>query len=155
MATVDLHELKVYQLAMRAGADVWSLTVGWEWLAQQTVGVQWIRAADAIAANISEGHGRGSAKENVRFCYYALGSLLQTQTWLEKAAERKLVIDSVARDLSLKFEILRHQLEGYIVSLDPSAPNQSNAVRGSSSGGSIHLLPLEELFHPRTNAWNN
>lgn len=155
MATVDLHELKVYQLAMRAGADVWSLTVGWDWLAQQTVGVQWIRAADAIAANISEGHGRGSAKENVRFCYYALGSLLQTRTWLEKAAERKLVIDSVARDLSTKFETLRHQLEGYIVSLDPSAPSQSNAVRGASSGGSIHLLPLEEFFLPRTDAWHN
>lgn len=153
MGKVELHELKVYQLAMRVGEDVWSLTAGWEWVTKQTVGVQWIRAADSIAANIAEGYGRGSAKENVRFCYDALGALRQTQTWLEKAAARRLVVQSVAGELSLKLETLRRQLENYIDSFEI---NQSETSSGTTPrGGSIHLLPLEELFHPRPPAWNS
>lgn len=152
MSTVALHELKVYQLAMRVGEDVWSVTAGWDTIAKQTVGLQWIRAADSIAANISEGAGRSSAKENVRFCCNALGSLSQAQTWLEKAAARRLVIDSVARELFMKLETLRRQLDNYIETFEPA---HSNSARDSSQDSSIHLLPLEEFFHPRTSAWHN
>ena len=152
MGKVDLHELKVYQLAMRVGEDVWSLTAGWELIAKQTVGLQWIRAADSIAANIAEGCGRCSAKEIAGFCYDALGALRQTQTWLEKATARRLVVQSVAGELSQKLETLRRQLENFIDSFEI---NQSNAARETSRDGSIHLLPLEELFHPRPPAWNS
>ena len=152
MGTVGLHELKVYQLAMRVGEDVWALTAGWDSMAKQTVGMPWIRAADSIAASISEGYGRGSAKENVRYCCNALGALRQTQTWLEKAVVRRLVADSVARELSLKLDTLRRQLDNYIGAFEP-AP--SSSVRETSKDGSIHLLPLEEFFHPRTSARHN
>ena len=152
MSTVALHELKVYQLAMRVGEDVWSVTAGWDLIAKQTVGLQWIRAADSIASHISEGFGRGSAKENVRFCYNAQGALSQTQTWLEKTVARRLVSDSVARELSLKLDTLRRQLDNYIETFEP-AP--SSSVRETSQAGSIHLLPLEEFFHPRTSARHN
>ncbi len=143
MGTVDLHELRVYQLAMRVGEDVWSLTLGWEWLAKQTVGLQWIRSADSIAANISEGYGRYSFKENARFCYYARGSLRETQTWLEKAITRKLVTESIADELSLKLETLRRQLDNYIHSFGRA---QSSTVREDSPDASIDLPPLEEFL---------
>ena len=107
MGTVDLHELRVYQLAMRVGEDVWSITGGWEWLAKQTIGLQWIRSADSIAANISEGYGRYSFKENAKFCYYARGSLRETQTWLEKALSHQLLNPGAADDLALRLEALR------------------------------------------------
>ena len=143
MGTVDLHELRVYQLAMRVGEDVWSLTVGWEWLAKQTVGLQWIRSADSIAANISEGYGRYSFKENARFCYYARGSLRETQTWLEKAIARSLVSRPVAEELSLKLETLRRQLDNYIHSFGRT---QSSTVREDSPDASIDFPPLEEFL---------
>lgn len=143
MGTVDLHELRVYQLAMRVGEDVWSLTVGWEWLAKQTVGLQWIRSADSIAANISEGYGRYSFKENARFCYYARGSLLETQTWLEKAIARSLVAGPIADELSLKLETLRRQLDNYIHSFGRT---QCSSVREDSPDASIVLPPLEEFL---------
>jgi four helix bundle protein len=151
MGTVDLHELKIYQLAMRVGEDVWALTVGWDTMSKQTIGVQWVRSADSIASNISEGHGRGSVEENARFCCNALGSLSQTHTWLEKAASRRLILDSVARELSMKLDALSGQLDNYIHSLELK---QASAVRETSRDGSIHLLPLEEFFHPRPPAWN-
>ncbi|MCX6836977.1 MAG: four helix bundle protein [Verrucomicrobia bacterium] len=143
MGTVDLHELRVYQLAMRVGEDVWSLTVGWEWLAKQTVGLQWIRSADSIAANISEGYGRYSFKENARFCYYARGSLRETQTWLEKAIARSLVAGPIADELSLKLETLRRQLDNYIHSFGRT---QCSSVREDSPDASIVLPPLEEFL---------
>jgi four helix bundle protein len=143
MGTVDLHELRVYQLAMRVGEDVWSLTVGWEWLAKQTVGLQWIRSADSIAANISEGYGRYSFKENARFCYYARGSLRETQTWLEKAIARSLVAGPIADELSLKLETLRRQLDNYIHSFGRT---QCSSVREDSPDAFIVLPPLEEFL---------
>ena len=50
-----------------------------------------MEAADSIAANISEGHGRYFFKENRNFCYYARGSLVETKTWLFKARTRNLI----------------------------------------------------------------
>lgn len=143
MGTVDLHELRVYQLAMRVGEDVWSMTIGWEWLAKQTVGLQWIRSADSIAANIFEGYGRYSFKENARFCCYARGSLRETQTWPEKAIVRSLVIEPAASELSLKLETLRRQLDNYIHSF---GRNQSTTVRETHSDDPIDLPPLEEFL---------
>ena len=152
MGTVDPYELKVYHLAMRVGEDVWSLTVGWDLIAKQTVGLQWIRAADSIAANLSEGGGSSFARENARCYYNALGSLRQTQTWLEKAVSRGLVIQAAARELSQKLGTLQRQLDHCIASFDH---DQNNKARETSRNGSTHLLPLEELFHPRPSARNN
>jgi len=123
MATVDLNELRVYQLAMRAGEDVWSLVDTWPWLAKQSVGLQWIRSADSIAANIAEGYGRYSFRENARFCYFARGSLRESQTWLTKAIRRQLIAPEAADDLTMRFETLRRQLDNYIHSLGKSKPD--------------------------------
>jgi four helix bundle protein len=152
MGTVDLNELKVYQLAMRVGEDVWSLTVGWDLMAKQTVGLHWIRAADSIATHLSEACGSSFAKENVRSYSSAMGSLRLTQTWLEKATSRGLVIHAVARELALKIDALKRQLDHCIASYDHDL---TNSVRETSRDGSIHLLPLEELFHPRPSSRNN
>ena len=143
MGTVDLHELRVYQLAMRVGEDVWSITGGWEWLAKQTIGLQWIRSADSIAANISEGYGRYSFKENAKFCYYARGSLRETQTWLEKALSRQLLNPGAADDLALRLEALRRQLDNYIHSLGRIS---DNVLREESSETEVELPPLEEFL---------
>jgi len=148
MATDDLQQLKVYQLAMRVGEGVWALTAGWEWLVKQTVALPWIRAADSIATNISKGYGHYASNENVRFFYHALGSIRETQTWLEKARARRLIIEPAANELALKLETLRRHLDLYINSLDL---DQTDTIRE----GTTDLLPLEEFFHPRPPAWNN
>lgn len=151
MATVELHDLKVYQLAMRVGEDVWSLTAGWDWLAKQTIGVHWIRSADSIAASIAESHGRCSEKDGVHFYSDALAHLSQTQTWLEKVMARKLVPDPVARELSEKLESLRCLLNHHLGSIKQSP---FGIVPPSTRGDSIHLLPLEEFFYPHSSGWN-
>lgn len=120
MATVDLQNLRVYQQAMQIGEAVWALVDGWQSFPKQSLGLQWVRAADSIAANISEGYGRFSFRENARFLYYDRGSLRETQTWLSKAGTRGLVPISEATDLSDSLEKLRHSLDNYIHSLGKS-----------------------------------
>jgi four helix bundle protein len=110
----SLNDLEIYREAMRLGEIVWDWVTQWDFLAKDTVGRQIIRATDSIASNISEGHGRFHYKENQKFCYYARGSLAETQTWLEKAARRELVDAESARQLYRDLEALRKRLNAYI-----------------------------------------
>lgn len=77
---MKLEELEVYQLAMKLADDIWDIVVVWEYFEKNGLGRQWTDAADSIGANISEGYGRYSAKDNRRFCMIARGSLYETNT---------------------------------------------------------------------------
>ena len=85
-----LEDLEVYQQAMELGEKVWEIAINWNYFAKDTIGKQLVRAVDSVAANLSEGFGRFSYKENRQFCYYARGSLYETKTWLTKGKNRKL-----------------------------------------------------------------
>ena len=67
---MKLDELHVYQLVMETGEVIWEIVNKWDYFSKDTVGKQLVRAVDSIAANLSEGYGRYSYKENKQFCYY-------------------------------------------------------------------------------------
>ena len=117
----SLNDLEIYREAMRLGEIVWNWVVVWGFLAKDTVGKQFVRSIDSIAANIAEGHGRFHYKENQKFCYYSRGSLVESQTWLEKAARRELVDQDQARQLYRDLESLRKRLNAYIKSIGPQS----------------------------------
>jgi len=50
---MKLEELQVYQLAMDIGEKVWGLGIKWDYFAKDTLGKQFVRAADSVAANLS------------------------------------------------------------------------------------------------------
>lgn len=117
---MDLNELHVYQRSMKLIEEIWDEVVEWDFFARDTVGKQLIRAADSIAANISEGHGRFHYGENRQFCYYARGSLQEVQTWLTKAYRRRLLDTACYRMLRDDLVTVRRMLNGYIRSIGPS-----------------------------------
>ena len=55
---MKLEDLQVYQLAMNIGEQVWKIVLEWNYFARDTVGKQLVKAADSVAANLSEGWGR-------------------------------------------------------------------------------------------------
>ena len=117
MSLSTINDLEIYREAMSLGESVWSLVVAWDFLAKDTVGKQLVRSADSIAANISEGYGRYHFKENQKFCYYARGSLEETQTWIEKSVRRNLVEKDQGRQLYKQLETLKKRLNAYIRSI--------------------------------------
>lgn len=99
-----LEELKVYQVSMEIGAEIYDITSHWPYFDKRTAGVQIVRAADSIAANVSEGYGRYSFKETKLFLYYARGSAHETKTWIVKAKSRNLLTQD-------KFEVLFSKID--------------------------------------------
>ena len=64
---MKLEELRVYQMAMEMGEKVWDIVIKWDYFTKDTIGKQLVRAADSVAANLSEGFGRYHFKEAKNF----------------------------------------------------------------------------------------
>ena len=114
---MKLEELEVYNLSMEIGEKVWAIVGKWGWFERDTVGKQWVRAADSMAANLSEGFGRFHYKENKQYGYYSRGSLFETKTWLTKANHRQLVTDDEHETLLRTLNTVGVKLNNYIKSI--------------------------------------
>ena len=87
----NFENLRVYRLSEEIADRIWELVVEWDWFAKTTVGVQVVRSADSVGANIAEGEGRGSYADNRRFVRTARGSLNETKHFLRRAYRRGLL----------------------------------------------------------------
>lgn len=114
---MNLEDLKVINMAMALGEKVWKIVIKWDYFAKDTIGKQLVRSVDSVAANLSEGFGRFSYKENRQFCYYARGSLYETKTWLTKGKNRDLVKDEEFNILNQDIESTGKILNAYIRSI--------------------------------------
>lgn len=88
---LKLNDIEAYRISFAMSNKVWDLVLLWSPLAQNTVGQQFIKAADSIAANIAEGFGRYSKKDKIRFYRYAYGSMYEALDWNEKSKVRRLI----------------------------------------------------------------
>ena len=85
------ENLVAYRLAAEL-ADALRGEVGsWASVDQWTLGVQAIRAADSVDANIAEAFGRDTDRDERRFLLFARGSAQETQHWIERAHARGLL----------------------------------------------------------------
>ncbi len=117
MASTDFENLEVYRLAERIADEIWNLVMGWESFAKNTIGIQIVRAADSIGANIAEGCGRGSHADNKRFVRTARGSLNETRHWLRRAYQRKLLSAAEVNRLKPLIRELGPRLNAYLNSI--------------------------------------
>ncbi len=120
---LKLEDLEVYNLSMELGEKIWDIVIKWDYFAKDTVGKQLIKAVDSVAANISEGYGRFSFKENKQFCYYSRGSLMETKTWIIKANKRKLIKNDALQIIIKDLEVIHKKLNGYIKSIGNKIAN--------------------------------
>lgn len=52
---MKLDDLEIYNLQMTLSDKVWDFVIKWEYFSKDTIGKQWVRSADSVSANISEG----------------------------------------------------------------------------------------------------
>ena len=82
-----------------------------------------VKAADSVAANLSEGFGRYFYKEERQFCYYSRGSLYETKTWLTKASNRKLITNEEFEKFMKEINDIGVKLNNYINSIGKNIKN--------------------------------
>jgi four helix bundle protein len=84
------EELLVYRRAACLADELRDAVQRWDSLDVWTSGVQGIRAADSIGANIAEAMGRLSNPDQTRLLYIARGSTNELEHWLARAETRGL-----------------------------------------------------------------
>jgi len=109
-----LEDLEIYNLSQLFSEEIWTIVIGWDYFAKDTIGKQLVRSADSISANIAEGFGRYHYKENKNFCYFSRGSVLETKAWLIKANNRNLVAADQYNLLMAQLETIHLKLNAYI-----------------------------------------
>jgi len=104
MNYLKITDIESYNIGFNFGNKVWDIVISWSYLAQKTIGAQFIDAADSISANIAEGFGRYHKKDKIKFYHYSRGSVLECVDWLEKSEVRNLIT-------SEQYDQLRNELE--------------------------------------------
>ena len=120
---MKLDELKVYCLSMEIGEKIWNIVIKWDYFTKDTIGKQLVRAADSVAANLSEGFGRYHFKENINFSYFSRGSLYETKTWLTKAHTRNLINDDEFESFNKEINNIGIKLNNYIKTIGKKTTN--------------------------------
>ena len=118
MEKTNFEKLDVYKLSEQLSDIIWNIVIEWSYFEKDTVGKQLVRSADSIGANIAEGSGRGTDKDNIHFIKIARGSLYETKHWLRRSYKRKLVIEENIKQLLPLIKELAPKLNAYITSIE-------------------------------------
>ena len=114
---IKLIDLEVYKVAIEIGDIVWDMVDKWDFFNKDTLGKQFVKAADSVALNIAEGYGRYFYKENKNFNYYSRGSAFECTSCLRKAVKRNLISEQENIKLRFLFEKYFKLVNAYIKSI--------------------------------------
>lgn len=128
-----LEKLDVYLHAESFSDQIWFLVEKWDHFKKNTIGIQIVRSANSISANIAEGYGRHYYKESKQFYFYARGSIQETKSWLSKCKRRKIIEEKLSQQLIDKAEKILAMLNAYIKFIAKSQRN-IKGKKNSNSG---------------------
>jgi four helix bundle protein len=92
---LTFDKISAYNKSFQFSNEVWEIVIKWDYFAKDTVGKQLVRSADSVSANIAEGFGRYGKTDKIRFYRIGLGSLEETEDWINKSSVRNLFPDEV------------------------------------------------------------
>ena len=84
------RDLTVYRVATELADSMHATVVSWPAFDRWSVGLQLVRAADSVGANIAEASGRWHEADKRRLLIVARGSLYEVEHWLLRARARGL-----------------------------------------------------------------
>lgn len=94
-----LENLQSYKTSAELSKLVYSLVKNWGSFDKNTVGQQFVRSADSVAANIAEGFGRYHKKDKIKFFYNARASVYESAHWAKTALERQLISEKESQEI--------------------------------------------------------
>lgn len=111
---LQLNKLNAYKISFDLSNYVWDIVIKWNIIAQKTIGEQFIRAIDSIAANIAEGFGRYFKRDKIHFYLYTRGSVYESLDWLQKAKVRKIISDEQYNHILCQLKLLPREINSLI-----------------------------------------
>lgn len=112
------RELQVWQKAVELVDDIYDLSTCFPDDEKYALTSQIKRSSVSVAANIAEGHGRGSHRDYQRMLWIAHGSLKEMETRLIIAGRRGWIDRDQASAAWDKSQEIGRMLRGLIRSLD-------------------------------------
>jgi four helix bundle protein len=85
---IPIEETEVFQIFRSLSNIIWRLVKEWSPFDRDTVGKQFVRAADRVGATLVEGDGRFGAAEAIQFFRISRGSARETKYWLTVSSDR-------------------------------------------------------------------
>ncbi len=111
------RDLIVWQRAMDLAVQVYQVSRAFPRSEVYALTSQLTRSVTSVAANIAEGHARGTARDYAQFLAVARGSLMETETLLTLAVRLDYIRPETARpafdlitQLSKMLTSLRHKI---------------------------------------------
>ena len=99
------NDLVAYQAARELADGLRLQVLDWNSFDRWSMGIQLVRAADSVGANIAEAFGRATTADVRRLLHIARGSAFETEHWISCAAARGL-LDATASEARLR-ELIR------------------------------------------------
>lgn len=107
------EKLEVWQLARILASDIYKTTRNFPSEEEFSLVSQIRRAAVSVAANIAEGAGRISAKEQARFTTMAYSSLMELYNHLIIASDLGYIEQAIISEYKGKIQVLSIKLSNY------------------------------------------
>lgn len=110
VAVRNFRDLRVWQLSMELGEEIYRLT--WTFPDKERFGLasQIQRGIVSVPSNIAEGHARGHSNDYVRFLSIARGSAGEVSTQLEFAERLGYISADHSKHLIARIEDLNRQI---------------------------------------------
>ena len=96
----NFRSLVAYQRSRALADELREIVLRWPAFDRDSVGLQIVRSADSVSANIAEAGGRRTVKDKRHFLMIARGSLLETEHWITCAHERGLITTDYGEELA-------------------------------------------------------
>jgi len=117
----DFTNLDAWKLARELRSSVYEMTKTLPSGEKYVLANQLRRTVISISANIAEGYGRFSYRENVQFCRQARGSAYEVRDHLTTALDAGYLLEKDWRELDMKTQRVIQVLNGYIRSTNALA----------------------------------
>ena len=96
----NFKSLAVYTRSRELAELLYGRVARWPAFDRDTVGLQLIRAADSVSANIAEAGGRWTGADKRRLLVIARGSLYEAEHWIDTAHSRGLLETDLRSELA-------------------------------------------------------
>ncbi len=106
----SIESINSYNISSALADEIWEIVSKWNYFSKNSMGLQFVRSIDSIAANIAEGFGRFHKKDKQKFFYNARGSLYEAIHWSEKAKKRNLLTLQEYEKISQQLDILPKEI---------------------------------------------